>query len=128
MGLKRKLKCMAVLTTLCAGMLFPMAAQAEGEYETQEVTTYLFDKDHQTEMTLVFTSDLPTIPYIKATDYLNTIYKANDFGAEKQGDGSFVISSSDSEATMTVDPDSDVVTFNEYVPTSKLETVIFVPL
>jgi hypothetical protein len=51
-----------------------MAAQAEGEYETQEVTTYLFDKDHQTEMTLVFTSDLPTIPYIKATDYLNTIY------------------------------------------------------
>ena len=87
MGLKRKLKCMAVLTTLCAGMLFPMAAQAEGEYETQGVTTYLFDKDHQTEMTLVFTSDLPTIPYIKATDYLNTIYKANDFGAEKQGDG-----------------------------------------
>ena len=74
MRLKRHLKCTAVLSALCVGMLFPMAVQAEPEYETKQVDTYLFDNDHNdTKTTLVFKSDLPTIPYINAEDYLNTV-------------------------------------------------------
>ena len=114
MKLKRQLKCTVLLSTLCVGMLFPMAVQADPEYRTQNVTTYLFDGDHSTEMTLVFKEDLPTIPYIKVTDYLNTIYQANDFAAEKQGDGSYKIGSAASEYTMTVDPDDEVVSFDQY--------------
>ena len=114
MKLKRHLKCTALLSTLCVGMLFPMAVQADPEYETREVTTYLFDSEHSTEMTLAFKEDLPTIPYIKATDYLNTVYKANDFTSELQPDGTYKIGSAASEYTMTVDPDENVVGFNEY--------------
>ena len=94
MRLKRRIQCTAILTTLCAGMLFPMAVQADPEYETKQVDTYLFDNDHNdTKTTLVFKSDLPTIPYINAEDYLNTVYKANDFEATKQEDGTYRIKS-----------------------------------
>ena len=115
MRLKRHLKCTAVLSALCVGMLFPMAVQADPEYETKQVDTYLFDNDHNdTKTTLVFKSDLPTIPYINAEDYLNTVYKANDFEATKQEDGTYRIKSAASEYYMTVDPDTDLVTYNEY--------------
>ena len=60
-GLKKSLKCTVVLSTLCARMMFPMMAQAEAEYETQKVSTYLFDMDHRTELTVAFKKDLPTI-------------------------------------------------------------------
>jgi len=114
MKLKRHLKCTALLSTLCVGMLFPMAVQADQEYETSEVSTYLFDSEHSTEMTLAFKEDLPTIPYIKVTDYLNTVYKANDFAAVKQVDGTYKIGSAASEYYMTVDPNENVVGFNEF--------------
>ena len=111
---KRWLKCAAILSTLCVGMLFPMAVQAEGEYETEVVTTYLYDKDHETEMTLAFREELPTIPYVKVTDYLNTVYKANDFASVKQVDGTYKIGSDASEYYMTVDPNENVIDFNEF--------------
>ena len=111
---KRWLKCAAILSTLCVGMLFPMAVQAEGEYETEDVTTYLYDKDHETEMTLAFREELPTIPYVKVTDYLNTVYKANDFASVKQVDGTYKIGSDASEYYMTVDPNENVIDFNEF--------------
>ena len=114
MKLKKHLKCTAILSTLCVGMLFPMAVQADPEYTTKNVTTYLFDNEHTTEMALVFKNDLPTIPYINVEDYLNTVYKANDFAATKQGDGTYKIGSAASEYSMTVDPDKNVVGFNEY--------------
>ncbi|MCR4837899.1 MAG: hypothetical protein K5897_03035 [Eubacterium sp.] len=79
---KRSLKCAAILSTLCVGMLFPMAVKAEGEYDTQEVTTYLYDKDHETEMTLAFREELPTIPYVKVTDYIACfVREVNECGA-----------------------------------------------
>ena len=114
MKLRRHLKSTAILSTLCVGMLFPMAAQAEPEYEMQDVTAYLFDGEHPTEMTLAFKSDLPTIPYIKVTDYLNAVYKADDFAATKQADGTYLVGSATSEYTMTVDPNDEVVSFEKY--------------
>jgi hypothetical protein len=56
-----------------------MMAQAEAEYETQKVSTYLFDMDHRTELTVAFKKDLPTIQYVSVKDYLNKVYKAKDF-------------------------------------------------
>lgn len=111
MRLKRYLKCTAILSTLCVGMMFPMAAQAESEYETEEVTTYLFDMEHQKEMTLAFKTDLPSVPYVSAEDYLEVIY-ADDFTEEKQGDGIFRISTS--KASMVIDVDQDTVFIDKF--------------
>ena len=115
MRLKRRIQCTAALSALCVGMLFPMAVQADPEYETKQVDTYLFDNNHNdTKTTLVFKSDLPTIPYINAEDYLNTVYKANDFAATKQDDGTYWIKSATSEYFMRVNPETDMVTYDEF--------------
>ena len=114
MRLRNYLKRTVVIASLLAGMLFPTAVQAETEVDTQEVSAYVYDMDHRKDVTLAFRKDLPTIPYINATDYLNTVYIANDFSANKLESGSFAISAGDSEYTMTVDPAKDAVTFSGY--------------
>ena len=117
MGLKRKLKCMAVLTTLCAGMLFPMAAQAEGEYgETPEgitkksMTYHFFENDTTGKMNVVFKEDMPSVPYIDAADYMGKIM-IHEFKEEVK-DGKVVVSGE--PGTFTVDAEKDQVTFNDY--------------
>ena len=73
--MKRVVQHFGVAAALFSGVLFPAAACAEPisqeDYETKTVDAYLFDKDHKTSVELVFKKDLPEIPYIDASDFLN---------------------------------------------------------
>ena len=44
---KKTFRYAAVLSALFAGTLFPMASQAEPEYEKEQVEAYHFDNDHK---------------------------------------------------------------------------------
>ena len=116
MRLKRRIQCTAILTTLCAGMLFPMAAHAEGEYETPEgitkksVTYHYFEKDTTGELDVIFKEDMPSVPYIDAADYMGKIM-IHEFKEEVK-DGKVIVSGE--PGTFTVDAEKDQVTFNDY--------------
>ena len=108
---KRLFKGAVITAAMVAALAFPMAAYAEpaeGEYETKYVDTWLFDKDHATSTVLLFKNDLPTIPYIDAAGYINTLYKCSAT-EEKQTDGTILISTPN--GTLTVDTEKDTLYF-----------------
>ena len=111
MLLKKTLKCAAVLSALFAGTLFPMAAKAESEYETKQVTAYHFDNEHEKQITVVFKKDVPSIPYVDAETYLDNIMTI-DFTSRENADGTFVVSGE--AGTLTVDAEKDLLTFEDY--------------
>ena len=104
------MKRMGVAAALFAGALFPTAAYAESispeDYDTKTVDAYLFDKDHKTSMELVFKKDLPEVPYIDITDFLNQFHK-KPLSESLQEDGTILVTNNG--CTMTVDTENDVM-------------------
>ena len=115
MRFRKYVKHLGITAAVFTGLLIPTAVYAEPgaeiEYETKVVDTYLFDKDHKTSTELVFKNDLPTVPYIDVTEFLNHFYK-EPLTEQLQEDGTVLVS--DGKSSMTVDTDNDVVYFTDF--------------
>ena len=120
------MKCKCFLKALAmigitAGMMAPAAVYADEAYEEKSVTAYVFDMDTTDTAELVFTKELPEIPYIGISDYLSHICK-DKITEEKAEDGSFVITANGK--TMKVDAKEDKVSFDQYIQFIGLEFVV----
>lgn len=99
------------LSALFAGTLFPMAAEAETEYETKQVSAYHFDNEHKEDITVVFKKDVPSILYVDIETYLENIMTI-DFESRENAGGEVVVSGE--AGTLTVDAEKDLLTFEDY--------------
>ena len=95
---------------LLAACVLTAGAAVEGgsvSYTSREVTAYLYGMDDSLTLKCLFRSDLPTVPYISAVDYLNQLYIV-PFSCEQNSDGTYSVS--DCNGEMIVDVDRDTVT------------------
>ena len=91
--MKKKIISLIMIVAVLASCIIPASAAASSNGQrTKDVTAYVFSMDDSKKLTCLFTDQLPSVPYIEVTDYLNTIYKI-PFTAEKNAetsDGWFV--------------------------------------
>lgn len=111
--MKKLLSLLLAAIMLAAGAVTAGAAVEGGSvsYTSREVTAYLYGTDDTLTMKCLFRSDLPTVPYISAVDYLNQLY-TEPFTCVGNGDGTYTVS--DSYGEMTVDVDKDTVHFEDF--------------
>ncbi len=115
--MKKKIISLIMIIAVLASCIIPASAAASsGGQRTKDITAYVFSMDDSKKLTCLFTDQLPSVPYIEVTDYLNTIYKI-PFTAEKNADGSYTYA--DKNGSFIADPEKDTVRFDDY------ETVVF---
>lgn len=76
--MKKLISAVLAFSMLALCTMIPAAAEKDQKsdtvrYEKKKVTTYLFDEDDPAELSCLFRSDLPEIPYISVEDYLNQL-------------------------------------------------------
>lgn len=111
-GMKRILSFIISAMLLTSAFCAPASAAAEPiSYKTAKVTAHLYSEDETETFTCLFRSDLPAVPYIGASDYLNQLYTV-EFTTAKNSDGTFTVS--DKYGDMVVDADKDTIHFDSY--------------
>jgi hypothetical protein len=92
-------------------LIMPVArVQAAVTYEKKDVTAYIFAADEQETFTCLFRPDM-NLPYINATDYLNTIYY-EEFSTVDNSNGTYTISNKN--GGFVVDIKNDTVHFDDF--------------
>lgn len=92
-------------------LIMPVArVQAAVTYEKKDVTAYIFAADEQETFTCLFRPDM-NLPYINATDYLNTIYY-EEFSTVDNSNGTYTISNKN--GGFVVDTKNDTVHFDDF--------------
>lgn len=89
MKMKLKKGLLAAGLTLGAFMFVPGIANAEttNPYTKKQVTTYDMEETKKSELTCLFRSDMPHIPYVDVEQYLNLIYEEDaDYTLTGSGD------------------------------------------
>ena len=99
MKLKKQLKCAAVLSTLCVGMMFPMAVYAEPDTfhsgdpvkcTEKEVPVFRSSLSEKDTFTCYFFDDMPNVPYVSYEDFAETFFKL-DLTVTDQGSGKYSV-------------------------------------
>ena len=80
-------------------------------YMQKDVTAYLFGMEEKTTLSCLFRDDLPTVPYVRAMDFLDQLYTVK-FTCQKNSDGTFTVS--DKNGGMVVDVERDTIHFDEF--------------
>ena len=89
--MKRLLSLVLAVIMPVVTLIMPVArVQAAVTYEKKDVTAYIFAADEQETFTCLFRPDM-NLPYINATDYLNTIYY-EEFSTVDNSNGTYTIS------------------------------------
>ncbi|MBQ7186119.1 MAG: hypothetical protein IJR91_00660 [Ruminococcus sp.] len=101
--------------------LSAFAEETEGGYDKKTLTAYLYSKDDSKELDCLFTKANPDLPYLKAEDFLDSIFTV-DFETEDKGDGIYEITGNN--GALTVDTEKDTVTVKNY---ERLVTSNYVP-
>ena len=89
MKMKLKKGLLAAGLTLGAFMFVPGIANAEttNTYTKKQVTTYDMEETKKSELTCLFRSDMPHIPYVDVEQYLDLIYEEDaDYTLTGSGD------------------------------------------
>ena len=99
MKLKKHLKCAAVLSMLCVGMMFPMAVYAEPDTfhsgdpvkcTEKEVPVFRSSLSEKDTFTCYFFDDMPNVPYVSYEDFAETFFKL-DLTVTDQGSGKYSV-------------------------------------
>ena len=110
----KKLSAISVLlsSALVVGFAVPMPVYAEtDDYEKRDVTAYLFGMEDSATLECLFRSDLPEVPYISVTDYLNNIY-TDEFTETKNADHTYTVTNP--KGSMIVNTADDTVYFEQF--------------
>lgn len=98
------------LILLTSVAMLPASAAADKiTYTEKEVKAYLYSMDDTITLNCLFRDDIPELPYIDVTDYLNQFYKA-DFTEKDNGDGTFTVSNKNGD--FIVDAEKDIIHFD----------------
>ncbi len=106
----------ALVSILAASASLGATAYAEGEadpgYTEKELTAYYYNAEDTGTIKALFFDDLPSVPYVSAVDYINTVFLNKDYTSEESGDGVYTISGA--TGSFVVDTVNDTVHFDDY--------------
>ena len=109
--MKRLLSLVLAVIMPVVTLIMPVArVQAAVTYEKKDVTACIFAADEQETFTCLFRPDM-NLPYINATDYLNTIYY-EEFSTVDNSNGTYTISNKN--GGFVVDIKNDTVHFDDF--------------
>ena len=112
----RKRISIALVSMLAASASLGAAAYAEGEadpgYSEKELTAYYYNAEDTGTIKALFFDDLPSVPYVSAVDYINTVFLNKDYTSEESGDGVYMVSGS--TGSFVADTVNDTVHFDDY--------------
>lgn len=113
--MKKALSAVSILLVIAvfSGVFGAVGVNAEGAYYTQkDVKAYVFTLESTKTVRCLFRSDLPDVPYIEPTDYLNVIY-TDQFTVDRGFDGTYTVTNAYGE-TMIIDPEKETIVFKNY--------------
>ena len=109
--MKRLLSVLLAVVLLCCTVTPAIsAADKKPDYQKTKITAHLFDEDDPAELDCLIRSDLPTIPYLSAADFLDQILTEKVRETDKGG-GVFTISNG--EYDMVIDTEKDTLHFDD---------------
>ncbi len=101
----------AMLLSFAAAALPASADTKQPSYEKKEVAAQNdIDSEESGNLTCLFRSDLPEIPFVNAEDYIRFIYSA--YTVDSKGNGVYTFGNDG--YTMTLDAENDIITFDLY--------------
>ncbi len=112
--MKKHISVLSVILTvvIVLSSAVPAVALDTTGFEAREVTTYLYEMDKTTTLTLLFNRDLPEIPYINMLDYFG-IAKICEFNCNKNDNGTYTISNDCGAMTVDIVNDTAVIENSE---------------
>ena len=120
--MKKSIRALSVL--LSSALVMPIASSAyvfaaeDDTIEKKSVNAYLYNMEKTTLVDCLFTSSLPEVPYIKASDYMDNVLTTK-VSETKNDDGTFTFTNKN--GSMTVDTENDTVTFTAFEDFMDLE-------
>ncbi len=122
--MKKSLKTISVIISssliMSAAATTTVFAAETDAIEKHELTAYLFNMEDTKTIECIFTSALPEVPYIEASDYVGTVYK-EQFTETKNNDGTFTLTGPN--GSMFINPENDTVTYDSFEEFMNLEGV-----
>ena len=121
MRIKKYLKNTAIMTTICTGLMFPMAVYAEPDTfhsgdpvncTQKEVPVYRSSLDEEDTFTCYYFDDMPNVPYVSYENFVETFFKL-DLTVTDQGSGKYTFSREDIEGnpvTAVFDAEDETLT------------------
>lgn len=109
--MKKALSILASLLILASFLTaLPVSAtDAAIVYTAKDVVTHVVEPEETLTLSCLFRNDIPDLPYIEVTDYLNHIYKVA-FTSADNGNGAFTVSNKN--GSFIIDAEKDIIRFD----------------